>query len=255
MPEHRHRYGGSEANFRATTQRGDSRACDDGPVGPPITFAHRGGQPENTLAAFRSSLAAGATGVETDARVAGDGAVVLAHDARLRDGWRRRRVAATPAEELARFAVPRVADLYAALGSDYELSVDLKVAGVGDPLIELADGVGAVDRLWLCSPELDTLESLRGRGARLVHSVRRRAVDGGLERHAARLHDSGVDVMNMPWVDWTSGLVALFQRFGVRAFAWGVNEERQLRAAVAAGVDAIYSDRVDLMLKVVRATA
>jgi len=226
-----------------------------GSMGPPITFAHRGGQPENTLAAFAASLAAGAAGLESDARFAADGEVVLAHDGRIRDGWRRRSVAATSSDDLAAFDVPRVSDLYAIVGSDYELSIDLKVPEVAGPLVEVADRFDVTDRLWLCSPQLDVLESLRGRGAHLVHSTRRHSVRDGLERHAARLADQGVDVMNMPWVDWTPGLIALFQRFGLRVFAWGINEERDLRAAVAAGVDAVYSDRVELMLAVVNGTA
>ncbi len=224
-------------------------------MGSPITFAHRGGQPENTLPAFVASLAAGASGLESDARFAADGEVVLAHDGRIRDGWRRRSVASTSSTDLVAFDIPRVSDLYSTVGSDFELSIDLKAPEVGGALVEVADRFGATERLWLCSPHLEVLAPLRGRGAHLVHSTRRHSIREGLERHAAQLADRGVEVMNMPWVDWTTGLVALFQRFDVRAFAWGINEERDLRAAIAAGVDAVYSDRVELMLAVVRDTA
>ena len=46
----------------------------------PITFAHRGGRagaPENTVSAFRRALDLGATGLESDCRLSGDGEVVL----------------------------------------------------------------------------------------------------------------------------------------------------------------------------------
>ncbi|CAN5449849.1 glycerophosphodiester phosphodiesterase [soil metagenome] len=48
--------------------------------------AHRGGRglaPENTLAAFRQSLALGVTTLETDLAITKDGVVVLSHDPRL----------------------------------------------------------------------------------------------------------------------------------------------------------------------------
>ena len=43
-------------------------------------IAHRGGKPENTLAAFRASKANGASGVEIDLRFTKDGHAVLIHD-------------------------------------------------------------------------------------------------------------------------------------------------------------------------------
>src|SRR2546421_6360242 len=57
----------------------------------PITFAHRGGRadaPENTLEAFRRALGGGATGLESDARLPGDGHVVLIHGSTDRAGPR-----------------------------------------------------------------------------------------------------------------------------------------------------------------------
>lgn len=50
----------------------------------PLVLAHRGGLAEfdeNALGAFARSLAAGATGFETDLRLTGDGEIVVSHDA------------------------------------------------------------------------------------------------------------------------------------------------------------------------------
>src|SRR4051794_19046481 len=79
----------------------------------PITFAHRGAridEPENTIPAFRRALEQGASGLETDAWLASDGEVVLAHDALVRRGLRRHRVTESTADELAHHGVPRLAD-------------------------------------------------------------------------------------------------------------------------------------------------
>ena len=57
--------------------------------------------------------------------------------------------------------------------------------------------------------------------------------------------------MNMHHSDWTAGLVSLFHRFDVRAFAWDVQEVRQLRAVLRMDIDAVYCDRPDRMVATV----
>jgi glycerophosphoryl diester phosphodiesterase len=222
----------------------------------PITFAHRGAraeEPENTLAAFRRALERGAEGLETDAWLSSDGQVVLVHDDVFRRGLRRIRVGGTPAGQLGRYGVPRLADLYAELGTDFELSIDVKSRAAAGPILELAGARGAAERLWLCSPGVRFLRELRdGRaGTHLVHSTSRRHLPQSLERHAAELGGAGIAAMNLHHREWTAGLVALFHRFEVRAFAWDVQEVRHIRAMIEMGIDAIYCDHVDRMVATV----
>jgi glycerophosphoryl diester phosphodiesterase len=222
----------------------------------PITFAHRGArieERENTIPAFAYALERGARGLESDAWLAADGEVVLAHDAVSWRGLRRVRVEQSTATALAAFEIPRLADLYEACGTDFELSIDAKTRDVARPLVDVAVAAGAADRLWLCSPSLGLLRSLREEGApcRLVHSRRRSSISTPLERHAADLAAIGIDAMNMHHTDWSKGLVALFHRFGVAAFAWDVQEVRYLRAALTMELDGLYSDHVDRMVATV----
>jgi glycerophosphoryl diester phosphodiesterase len=224
----------------------------------PITFAHRGGrahEPDNTLAAFGAALERGARGLETDAWLSGDGEVVLVHDSTLRRGLRRLRVGSTPAKQLRGYGVPRLAELYEGLGTAFELSIDVKDPSAAGPILEAAAAAGAtgVERLWLCSPSTGLLRRVRETGTRahLVHSRSRRHLDGPLERHAADLGAAGIDAMNLHHTEWTTGLVTLFHRFGVSAFAWDVQEVRHIRAVLRMGVDAIYSDHVDRMVQTV----
>jgi glycerophosphoryl diester phosphodiesterase len=228
---------------------------------PPITFAHRGArahQPENTLAAFRHALEAGVDGLETDAWTAADGEVVLVHDpvVKVRRAGvvpARLRVAATPSTTLARFDIPRLRDLYDELGSDYELSIDLKDRAVGALVVDVARERGDASRLWLCSPSRRALHDLRD-GApevHLVHSTTRRRITDTLERHAADLETLGIDALNLHHTEWTKGIVALLHRFGRRAFAWDTQEVRHIRAMLAAGIDALYCDHVDRLVATV----
>jgi glycerophosphoryl diester phosphodiesterase len=227
--------------------------CDD--LAVPITFAHRGARleaPENTLEAFRLALARGVTGLETDAHLSADGQVVLVHDASVRTGVRRRRVAMTSAEELAALGVPSLDSLYEELGTEFELSIDCKAPGVGPAIVEVAARFGAVERLWLCSPDVDELGTIPADGAHVVHSTRKDLVGAPVERHAARLGELHVDAMNMHHTEWTAGLVSLFHRFGVQAFAWDAQEERHLRAMLRIGIDGLYCDRPERLVSVVR---
>jgi glycerophosphoryl diester phosphodiesterase len=223
-------------------------------VDPPVTFAHRGARaelPENTIPAFRRALEAGVAGLESDAWLAGDGDVVLVHDGIVRLGaFGKVRVDRVPAQRLASQGVPRLSELYAELGGDYELSLDLKTPGVGNDVVAVARAHGDPTRLWLCSPALTELEALRtdAPDVRLVHSQRRRRLEDSLERHAARLAERGIDAMNMHHTEWTAGIVALFHRFDVRAFAWDTQEVRHLRAMLDMGIDAVYSDHPDRMV-------
>jgi glycerophosphoryl diester phosphodiesterase len=221
----------------------------------PITFAHRGAridEPENTIPAFRTALKQGAAGLETDAWLSSDGEVVLVHDATVRKGLRKQRVRDLTAVQLRDYGVPRLEDLYAELGTDFELSVDLKHRSVARPLIAVARAAGASERAWLCTPTVDLLRDLREvRDVRLVHSQRRRSLDTPVERHASDLANIGIDAMNMHHTDWSGGLVSLFHRFDVRAFAWDVQEVRHLRAMLRIEIDGLYCDRPERMVAVV----
>jgi glycerophosphoryl diester phosphodiesterase len=221
-----------------------------------ITFAHRGArlvEPENTIPAFRVALEQGAAGIETDVWLSADGEVVCAHDPVVGRGLRRRKISSATAVELAGHGIPRIADVYEELGSDYECSVDVKTADAAGGLIEVARAHGALDRLWICSPDVALLRTLRADEPRvkLVHSERRTAISTPLERHAFELASAGIDAMNLHHTEWSAGLVSLFHRFEVRAFAWDTQEVRHLRAVLAMGIDAVYCDRPERMVAAV----
>ena len=124
-----------------------------------ITFAHRGArlvEPENTIPAFRVALDQGATGIETDVWLSADGEVVCAHDPFVSRGLRRRKtLAASTAASSATLGIPRFADVYEELGTEFECSVDVKTADAADGLVEVARAYDALERLWVCSPDVD----------------------------------------------------------------------------------------------------
>lgn len=149
--------------------------------------------------------------------------------------------------------VPTLAELYDACGADFELSLDVKDPAAAPAVVAAARdaGGGALGRLWLCSPDWQVAASWRALcdDLHLVDSTRLRRMKEGPERRAATLADVGVDAVNLHWTDWTGGLTTLFHRFGRLAFAWDAQQERELRALLRMGVDGLYSDHVDRMVR------
>lgn len=220
---------------------------------PPIGFAHRGARAhvaENTVDAFRLALRLGATGLESDVWITADGVPVLDHDGVARSGIRKRRFGTMKRDDLPGHVLTLPA-LYAACGTDFELSLDVKDPGAAASVVAAARDVGAENRLWLCSPDWRTAAGWRELSptTRLVDSTRRRLMKEGVERRAATLADAGVDAVNLHHADWTTGFVTLFHRFEVLALGWDCQHPHVLLEVLRMGVDAVYSDHVDRMVE------
>ena len=222
---------------------------------PPIGFAHRGARahaPENTMEAFALALRLGATGLETDAWVTADGVAVLDHDGRVGRRPRRRPIATVERSELPE-EVPAARDLVPLLDGDVQLSVDVKDPAAARPLVDALahDDPTRLSRVWLCHDDHDLLLSWRELApqVRLVDSTRLKALGQGPERHAAQLRERGIDAVNLHHSDWTGGLVAVYHRFGVRAWGWDAQHARILDGLLDAGIDAVFSDHTDRMVE------
>jgi hypothetical protein len=152
----------------------------------PIAFAHRGASayaPENTIEAFTLALGQGATGLESDAWLAADGIPMLVHDLTVRPSGRRIDVTRTRAANLAHWGVPTLAELYAACGTGFDLSLDLEHPQVALPVLRMAAAAGAAIRLWACHDDLGLLAELRAASTelRLVCSTRPRRTPEGVD--------------------------------------------------------------------------
>ena len=193
-----------------------------------------------------------------------DGVAVLDHDGRVKTGraglrgrnarlnLRRRPVAAVTRAELPA-TVPSLEELYAACGTGFELSVDVKDVDAAARVVAVARaaGGGAAERLWLCHPDWEVVARWRTEldDVRLVNSTRLKAMDRGPERRAAQLAEAGVDAVNLHYSDWTGGLTTLFHRFGRLAFGWDAQHERMVRELARMGIDGVYSDHVDRLVE------
>jgi glycerophosphoryl diester phosphodiesterase len=223
----------------------------------PIAFAHRGASghaPENTREAFSLAIAMGATGLESDAWLAADGAVVLVHDRTIQRAGRAIEVTRTTSTALAAHGVPTLAALYAELEAggraDIALSLDLEDPAVVEPVIEVAERAGAAASLWACHDDPGLLAEMRIRSAevRLVCSTRPPRVEGGIPAFIDRLAALHLDALNMHWRDWTPALVEHCHAAGLRAFGWDAQDRPAMDRLLQFGVDGLYSDFPDRLV-------
>jgi glycerophosphoryl diester phosphodiesterase len=222
---------------------------------PPITFAHRGARahaPENTLEAFELALRLGASGLESDVWLTADGIAVLDHDGVVKNSLRRR-----PISQIDRAAlpghIPTLLELLQTCGTDFSLSLDLKDPDSAAAIVEVISDVdpSLLERTWLCEPSLNRVIELRemfvDTPIRLLQTTRLERIQGTPERRAEYLARHRIDGINLHRTDWNGGLVALFHRFGLVAFGWDMQHEHELRTGLRMGLDAVYSDFVDVM--------
>lgn len=219
----------------------------------PIAFAHRGARAharENTIEAFALALRLGANGLETDAWLTADGTVILDHDGVVRRRFRRTPIAECRRDDLPGH-VPALADLFARVGTDFDLSIDVKDPAAFEAIAETVRA-SPMDpsRVWLCHTDHRLLTSRRSSLGefKLAESTRLKKIGGGLERRIALLAEAGIDAINMHHTDWTGGHVAMAHRFGVHALAWDVQHAERLAVVLAMGVDGLFSDHVDRMV-------
>lgn len=217
-----------------------------------FAFAHRGGvdsgAPQNTLAAFADALSRGGD-LESDVRLAADGVPVLVHDAVWVSGPWPVVTAALPSGVLGRVGVCTLAELFRELGSDFELSLDLKAPRAIGPLLEVLRKAGSRERTWLTHDDLGLLGRVRAADevVRLAHEAPlgriRKAGRSGPE-HVALLAALRIDAQNTTWTGWSPELLAVAREHGVQAFGSLAQTTAELADAASRGLDGIYSDHV-----------
>ena len=217
-----------------------------------ILFAHRGARAnerEHTLEAFSLALRLGATGIHVEAWATRDGVVVLDRTGLARR-FPRRRIGDVDHEVVAERLVT-LEEMFEAV-PDVPIRVDAADDAAATAVVELSDRRGITGRVWLGHDDLEVLARWRDAAPqiRLINRADVESLPLGPERRAADLAAARVDAVALPENDWSGGLVTLFHRFEILAFADGAHYERQLVRLLDMGVDAVSGDHVDRMAAV-----
>jgi len=249
----------------------------------PLVFAHRGGSalaPENTLAAFEQALAFGADGLELDVHLSRDGVVVVHHDRTLdRTTNLSGPIAARGASELARadagyafraggafpfrgrgLGVPALADVLArcrACRVIVELKVDtLEMARAAVETVRAAD---ALDRVCFGAFGRRVLREVRRLEPAAATSAARAEVRWALYRlrcgwPRTRAAYGGYQVPERAGRTRIVSpvFVEAAHRASLAVQVWTVDRAADARRLLDWGVDALITDRPDVMVPLVR---
>jgi glycerophosphoryl diester phosphodiesterase len=227
-------------------------------------FAHRGGAalaPENTMAAFERGLALGADGLELDVRLSRDGVVVVHHDDRLERTTRLRGpVEDQTAGSLAACGVTSLAEVLARF-PDSRVIIDMKVntAECGRAVVGVVRAAHAGPRVCLASFGVRPLREVRTLDPTIATSAAKDEVRWALYRSWCRLPTSRAAYSGYQIPEF-SGLTRIVSprfieyahRAGLGVQVWTVNREDAARRLIEWGVDALITDRPDLMVPLVR---
>jgi glycerophosphoryl diester phosphodiesterase len=227
-------------------------------------FAHRGGSalaPENTLAAFDNGMALGADGLELDVHLSRDGVVVVHHDKTLdRTTTLSGPIAARDVSELAQVGVPTLADVLARY-PNVPIVIELKVNSVAMAagVIDVVRRARAVPRVCLGSFGRRVLRAARALQPAIATSATHEEVRWALYRSWCRW-----PVMRVAWggyqvPEFAGRTRVVSKRFvddaheaGLGVQVWTVNTEDDARRLLAWGVDALITDRPDIMVPLCR---
>jgi glycerophosphoryl diester phosphodiesterase len=240
--------------------------------------AHRGfsaAAPENTLAAFRAAIAAGADRVEMDVLLSADGVPVILHDAKLdrtTDG--KGPVSKMTLEELRkldagrRFApafagerIPTLDEVLDLCRGKIAVNVEIKGEAVRPDDSPPPDGIEAkvVAAILRCGMEgTAVVSSFEPRAL-----ARIRVLAPGLRTqslYAKKLHEGmspaevcgavGSRDINCSAKEITPEWVAAAHRAGLGINVYTVNKPEEMRRISSLGVDGIITDRPDALLEV-----
>jgi glycerophosphoryl diester phosphodiesterase len=230
----------------------------------PLVFAHRGGgalAPENTLAAFDNGLRLGADGLELDVHLSRDGIVVVHHD-RLLDRTTRLTGALVErtAEALQRADVPRLEDVLARY-RDCRVIIELKVnsPALAHAAVDVVRRGDAVARVCFGSFGWRVLRAVRALEPAVATSAAREEVRWALYRSWCRwpVMDVGYSGYQIPELAGRTRVVSrrfveYAHRAGLGVQVWTVDTEQDARRLVEWGVDALITDRPDIIVPVIR---
>lgn len=243
---------------------------------------HRGAAgiaPENTLSAFRRGIEAGADAIELDVHLSKDDQLVVIHDPRVdrttNGSGVVREMTLTEIKRLdaaARFAgagtygvqrVPVLQEVFDLAGRRrifIEIKVDAsggRYPGIEERVIEVVRRNGADGTVTISSFDFDTLRRIRALAPQLTRQavistayLSRMGLRGqGPPEIAADLVALGVQSVGINKTFVSPDLVTALKKAGLAVGAWTVNDFVEMWKLIDMGVDAIITDRPDVLIE------
>ena len=250
----------------------------------PRLFAHRGGAgpfPENTLAAFEAAARLGMPYAELDIHATRDGVVVVAHDPDLRRiCGRDERIPELDYAQLADadaaynftpdgrnfpfrgqgLKIPRLEEVLTACpGQRFIVEIKQSAPSVAPATLEVIDRCGMARRVILASQHqapLDEVRRLRPGMPTSFSGLEIASFFAALNSGTNDYHPAAPALQIPPRYQGmelaTPASVAAAHRLGIELHVWTINEEHEMRALLAMGVDGILSDFPERLLRLIQ---
>jgi glycerophosphoryl diester phosphodiesterase len=227
--------------------------------------AHRGASiaaPENTMAAFRAAMEAGATYIELDVQRTSDGRIIVLHDGDvMRMGGDPRKVRNLTAAELqaidigqkfdAAFAgevPPTLEEVIALVRGRTMINIELKYnvpdAGLAPAVIDLLNREGFLDQVVITSLDYAALRQVEAIEPRLATGHIVTAAVGSVVRTEA-------DFLSLNAARATPSLLRQAHAAGKDVHVWTVNSPEVMLRMIERGVDSIITDDPALLARVI----
>lgn len=228
------------------------------PQSLPRNIAHRGAaglEPENTLRAFRRAEEMGADGLELDLRVSADRQLVVIHDVtvgRTTNGFGpvRTKVLA----ELQRLdagmgeRIPTFEEIIRSTA--LPIQAELKTREAAKYLVHLLSREHLFDRVRPISFDARVLRRIKAQAPEIdVGLVATRASARVVER--ARW--AGASLVSLGVASLSPESVAMCRLANLKVSVWTVDDPAVMRRVIQLGVDAIVTNRPDVLAQVMRA--
>lgn len=226
----------------------------------PVGYAHRGfalDGGENSVAAFQAAVDLGFTHLETDARVTADGIALAFHDAvldRVTNSTgpvaRRTWVQLQQARIIGRHPIPRLDDLLDAF-PDCHFNIDVKSDAAIGPTLDAVGRTRSWSRIRLAAFSHRRLVLLRSAaGPAVATALSPREVVACLAHRLRPPRSATAAQVPTGWSRFAlvnRGFVDRAHDLGVAVHVWTINERSEMERLFDLGVDAIMSDRADVL--------
>lgn len=239
----------------------------------PLIIAHRGFShraPENTLAAYRLAIEAGAELAECDVYLSADRVPVLLHDKTLtRTTGLDKSVSELSLAELkkldagrwksAEFAGERIPTLREALElvkGKLRFVIEIKPKGIEKEVLAAIRQAGATpDDVVIFCFDREVVETITKLDRRLTATWLIDEMPWQPDRRRETLASAraaGASIIGLPQARVDPSVVHLAHTMGLPVYVWTVNDPADMRYLARIGVDGIISDRPDMLRRVIQ---
>ena len=237
-----------------------------------LRVAHRGASgpglaPENTLAAFELAINIGTDAIECDVHGTSDGAVVVMHDEKVNrttngkgalaemtlEAIKRLDAGAWKDAKFAGERVPTLREMLTMINGRAISVIEIKVPKVAEAVVEDVISTESVESAVIFSFNADAVREVNVLDPKIATAF---LISGKVPADGAavagwvkQVRSLGAQAIAPNFAMVTPDFIRAFHAANLKVWVWTVNEPEDMKRLREMGVDAIISDRIDVLNK------